>query len=501
MATTAYAQMEVTYHQHIAPILQKNCVPCHQKGEVGAMPLANYEEVYSYGKMIGFVTKTGLMPPFLADEPRHQFKGEKQLSDTEIQLIQEWIAQGVLEGEPPKKYMPLSVNPIGLNDPDTIISMSEAFEQYGIYYDQYRVFNLPTNFEEDRLVSAIEFVPGNKKIVRQVMIAVDTSSRVDYWDDWDPQYGYFSFGELGFVPMENRWYSWNPTQEFTPFPKGTAKLLPAKSKLLVHIHYGPTGVVAKDSSFIKIKFTEKADEKIIQTAPLINLHNITNDTFLIPANETIRVHSKFVVPFDIELLSLMPHAHFLGRKWEIFAVEGSSRKAETLLKINDWDFHWKQNFEYQQTKILKKGTAIHALAEYDNTPHNLANPSEPPRDMTWGKGMYEELFLVYFSFIPHFEESARKPFFQILPTSTNISRAEFELPFATQKTANFSLTIYNFNGDKVQSVFENKFFEKGEYQLKVNLLPLEYGNYYFTLESEHLEIQRLFVYLNASIFD
>lgn len=495
------AQTTVTYHQDIAPILQKNCVPCHQKEEIGAMPLTNYQEVASYGKMIAYVTQTGLMPPFLVDEPQHQFEGTGQLSEAEIQLIQQWVEQGVLEGEQPEKPLPLPPKPNSLSNPDATIAMSEAFEQYGIYYDQYRVFALPTDFGEDKYISAIEFVPGNKKIVRQAMISVDTSSRVEHWDNWDPQYGYFSFGELGFVPLENRWYVWNPTQSFTQFPVGTAKFLPKNAKLLLHIHYGPTGVPAKDSSFIKLKFAEKKPEKIIQTAPFINLHQLTNDTFFIPANEDIRFHAKFTVPFDIELFSLMPHAHYLGRKWEVFAVEPQTRKAETLLKISDWDFHWKQNFSYQQPKILKKGTVIHALAEYDNTIKNLANPSEPPRDMTWGKRMYEEMFLVYFGFVPYVEKGKATPFFEIAPTPINLSRPVFSLAFSTKKAAEFSCNIVDFEGEKVQTVFKNKPFTTGKHSIQIDLSTLEKGNYYVELESNGLALQRIFIYLDETIFD
>ncbi|MFT5168851.1 MAG: hypothetical protein ACI8P3_004096 [Saprospiraceae bacterium] len=32
-----------------------------------------------------------------------------------------------------------------MKSPDAIYSMEESFEQYGVYYDQYRVFVIPTN--------------------------------------------------------------------------------------------------------------------------------------------------------------------------------------------------------------------------------------------------------------------------------------------------------------------------------------------------------------------
>ncbi|MEZ4888420.1 MAG: hypothetical protein R3E32_27075 [Chitinophagales bacterium] len=501
--TYAQTQNSINYHQHIAPILQLKCVPCHQTNQIGPMSLSNYKEVAAYGKMIAHVTQIGLMPPFLADEPTkpHTFKGDKRLSQEEINKIQSWMQQGFLEGEANQKKQPFP-KPLSLSEPDAVISISEAFEQYGVYYDQYRVFALPTNFEEDKWVSAIEFVAGNPKIVRHATISVDTSNQVKVWDDWDPQYGYFSFGTPGFVPTESLWYSWNPSQSYSQFPANQAKFLPKNATLLLHIHYGPTGVPQKDSSAIRLKFSPKPTPQTIQTAPLIHPFNMTNDTFLIAANERTRYHAKFTVPFDIELFGLYPQAHYLGRKWEIFAVAPNNREAEVLLKIKDWDFHWKQFFEYQAPKILKKGTVIHALAEYDNTLENLANPNDPPRTMLWGKRMYEELFLVYFSFNPHTNPTMNTSKFYLLPTATNIIHSDFEVQIEAKKSIeNLTFEIIDFEGNTVLQFFENKSFKKGKHKLQIDLKKLKYGNYYFHLQNEKVEENRIFAYFPKGFFE
>ncbi len=499
-----HAQNPVTYHQDIAPILQLKCVPCHQNQNIGAMPLTHYKEVAAYGKMIAHVTKIGLMPPFLADEPTdtHTFKNDKRLSQQEIQLIQSWMQQGFLEGEATNKTKKNPHSSTSMTNPDAVLSMSQAFEQYGVYYDQYRVFVLPTNFGEDKWVSGIEFVAGNKQIVRHATISIDTSNQVKALDDWDPQYGYFSFGALGFVPSESLWHSWNPTQTYSQFPTSKAKFLPKNATLLLHIHYGPTGVPQKDSSVIRLKFAPKPTPQTIQTAPLIHSFNMTNDTFIIAANEKTRYHAKFAVPFDIELFGFYPQAHYLGRKWEIFTVEPDSREAEVLLKIKDWDFHWKQFFEYQTPKILKKGTVIHALAEYDNTLENLGNPNEPPRNMEWGKRMYEELFLVYFSFNPHINPTMNTSNFRLSPTATNIIHSNFEVEIEAGKNIKtLTFEIRNFEGNTVLQLFEKKSFKKGKHKLQIDLKELKYGNYYFHLQNEKGEENRIFAYFPKGFFE
>lgn len=498
----------ITYHQHIAPILQTNCTPCHQTNKIAPMSLTNYKEVVAYGKMIAHVTQIGLMPPFIADEPteHNTFKNEKRLLEKEIQLIQTWMQQGFLEGKPPQeKTTVTSISTLKDKDFDVTISMSEAFEQYGVYYDQYKVFVLPTHFKEDKWISAIEFVAGNPQIVRHATISLDTSKQAQKWDDWDPQYGYFSFGTLGFVPSESHWYSWNPSQSYTQFPANQAKFLPKNATLLLHLHYGPTGYPQKDSSSIRLKFATKPKPtsklKIPQTAALIHSFNMTNDTFFIATNEKTRYHAKFTVPFDMQLFGLYPQAHYLGRKWEVFAVEPNQRQAEVLLKIKDWNFHWKQFFEYQTPKILKKGTVVHALAEYDNTSTNLSNPNDPPRNMAWGKRMYEELFLVYFNFAAHSLSNAPKPAFQISFTSTNIIHPQFEVPISVEQPTQLTFEVKDFEGNTLLQLFKNQAFKKGEHAIVVDLKELRYGNYYFCLKSENEEVNRTFIYLPKSFMD
>ena len=389
----AFAQ-NINYNQHIAPIIQKNCISCHAPGEIGPMPLNNFKEVSSYGQMINFVTKTRYMPPWKPVHPIGEIKDERRLTDEEISLIKKWAENGFAEGEgaaPVLKKEKIST----LEKWDATVAMSEAFEQYGVYYEQFRVFILPTDFGEGKEISGIEFVPGDRTIVRNAMISIDTTDAVKSHDEWDPQYGYFSFGELGFEPSEGRWYNWQPGKGATVFPEGYGKFLPKGAKILLHIHYGPTGSPKKDSSFLKLKFAKTPLKKRLTTTAFLNQKNISNPTFEVLANDSVRVHARFTVPFDMEIHGVFPHCHLLGRRWEIFSVSPEG-KSDVLLKIEDWDFKWKQMYDFKTPKNLKQGTVVHALAFYDNTENNLSNPSEPARKMILGKRMFEEMFLVYF---------------------------------------------------------------------------------------------------------
>ena len=74
-----YSQ-EITFSDHIAPIVLKKCTPCHHKGNIGPMPLTNYDEVAAYASMIAYVTKEKYMPPWPADPNYRHFLDEKNFT-------------------------------------------------------------------------------------------------------------------------------------------------------------------------------------------------------------------------------------------------------------------------------------------------------------------------------------------------------------------------------------------------------------------------------------
>jgi len=52
-----------TWAADIAPIIYKNCTPCHRPGEAGSFDLLSYAQAKQRSKLIRFVTKTRYMPP------------------------------------------------------------------------------------------------------------------------------------------------------------------------------------------------------------------------------------------------------------------------------------------------------------------------------------------------------------------------------------------------------------------------------------------------------
>ena len=39
-----FAQEQITYNEHVAQIINENCVVCHQEGGIGPMQLTNFDQ-------------------------------------------------------------------------------------------------------------------------------------------------------------------------------------------------------------------------------------------------------------------------------------------------------------------------------------------------------------------------------------------------------------------------------------------------------------------------
>jgi hypothetical protein len=65
--------------EDIAPIIYKNCTPCHRAGESGPIEFMTYDDVKKNVNKIKFVTQSGYMPPWPADDSYTHFIGERKL--------------------------------------------------------------------------------------------------------------------------------------------------------------------------------------------------------------------------------------------------------------------------------------------------------------------------------------------------------------------------------------------------------------------------------------
>ena len=391
-----YAQ-KITYYEHIKPILTSYCMPCHAKGNIGSMPLNTYEAVTDYAKMIQFVTSSKLMPPWKADERYSAIKGAGKLKSEEIKLVEQWIKGGMVKGAR-KTDTPFVQK--HLIKYDYSFGMKQHFVHTGGYTEENRVFVIPVNNAEDIYIDALEFVPGNKKIVSSCAVSIDTSTMSQTIDGYDNDYGYSSFGGVGFLPNQFVWYQWTPEQGVKYFDSGYVKKIPAGSRLLFHVNYMPIDIAQTDSSYLKIRLANDGSrKKIIKSLALITKEYLKALPLIINRDQKRKFYASVILDRNIELYSIMPQGQFACQSWEIFAIDKESGRQINLLHIPEWDFHWRKKYDLQKPIYLPAGTEIQAIATYNNTEENPSLSILPPVKIKYGESKSDEMFLVLFDLV------------------------------------------------------------------------------------------------------
>src|SRR5262249_1040682 len=102
------------------------------------------------------------------------------------------------------------------------------------------------------------------------------------------------------------------------------------------------------------------------------------------------VSDRFVLPVDVDVLAVYPHAHFLARTMDARATLPDGR-VQALIRIDTWDFKWQDVYRYVEPLPLPKGTTVAFRFTYDNSGENPRNPSRPPKRVVAGMRSTDEM--------------------------------------------------------------------------------------------------------------
>ncbi|MGH7869585.1 MAG: alkyl hydroperoxide reductase, partial [Candidatus Dormibacteraceae bacterium] len=115
----------VTFNRDVAPILFKDCAPCHRPGESGPFSLLNYEDARRHAHQIVVVTNSRFMPPWLPAPGYGAFVGDRRLTQSQIDAFKDWVVDGELQGDakdlPPAPHF---VPGWQLGKPDLVLKMT-----------------------------------------------------------------------------------------------------------------------------------------------------------------------------------------------------------------------------------------------------------------------------------------------------------------------------------------------------------------------------------------
>jgi mono/diheme cytochrome c family protein len=380
---------KITYSGHVAAILQKNCVPCHRPSEVAPFSLTGYEDAKKRARLIAAVAKSRLMPPWKADS-HGEFRNERRLTDEEIAALETWANTGAPPGR--KKEIPLPpqfTSGWHFGKPDAIIQMPESYRLEPEGRDVYRCFVIPTGYDEDRYITALDFRPGNRAVVHHIIAYADTTGAARGLDAQDPDPGYHTTGGgPGFLPAG--WLGgWAPGNAPSMTPEGTGILLPKGADIVLEVHYNKNGKWETDRSRVGLYFAKKPVDKRIRVLAVIN------GIFRIPPGDADHVvKASAPVRENITLLAVTPHMHLLGRQMTVTA-EWPDKTTKQLVHIPGWDFNWQITYEFKEPIRLPGGSQLRLVARYDNSESNPRNPNRPPKEVRWGEQTTDEMCIAF----------------------------------------------------------------------------------------------------------
>jgi len=393
---------EPTYSGDVARILQKNCQGCHRPGEIGPFALDTYEQARKRAGDIAEIVGDRRMPPWKPTPGVGlKLKHDRSLAQADIALLVAWAEAGAPEGE--RAHLPPPVQFTEgwkLGEPDLVVAPAEAFSIPAGGSDLYRCFVIPTDLPNDVYVSAVEFRPGNRRVVHHMMAFLDTHGNGRKKDADDPGPGYASYSGGG-VELSGDLGGWAAGNEPIHLPEGVGRLLPCKADILLQVHYHPSGKPETDLTKLGLYFARKPVRQSLQW------NNASNMKLkLTPGNSNIEVKAKWYVPVDVEALALTPHMHQLGRDITISVTFPGGHSAD-LMRISDWDASWQSTYYFEKPITLPRGSVVNVLAHYDNSDANPRNPNRPPKPVTWGFGVNDEMCVVYIGMVKKGQDLTR----------------------------------------------------------------------------------------------
>ncbi|MEZ5302779.1 MAG: redoxin domain-containing protein [Verrucomicrobiales bacterium] len=163
-----------TFARDVAPVVFARCMNCHRDGQAAPFPLTNFAQTAKRAQQIARVTANREMPPWIPAGGHERFVGERWLTEQEVALFRDWAAAGAPEGDPADlPPVPEFAEGWLLGTPDLVVQMQEPFDVPADGPDILQNFVIPIPTTEDRLVAAVEFHAGNKRVVHHAVLFLD----------------------------------------------------------------------------------------------------------------------------------------------------------------------------------------------------------------------------------------------------------------------------------------------------------------------------------------
>ena len=396
----AQTASNLTWSKDVAPILYHNCTTCHHQGGAGPFSLLTYADAKRWGAQVVKVTQSRYMPPWLPEPGHGDFADNRRLSDADIVKLRRWFDGGMVEGElraAPKA--PTYDSTWQMGKPDLVLKQAQPFTLAAGGTDVFRNFVFPYPLKESHYVRAMEIRPGAPQVVHHANVLIDRtgSFRQQHPTDWKagiPGMEILLDAGNTFDP-DSHFLFWKPDTPALVEPEGMPWRLDSGNDLILNIHLKPSGKAEVIDTEIGLYFTDKPPTK----QPML-LQLDRDDALDIPAGDkSFVLEDSLTLPVDVEALGVYPHAHYLGKDMQAWAILPNGQK-KWLVWIRDWDIDRQSVYRYREPVQLPKGTVLHMRYLYDNSAANPRNPHDPPIRVRAGNRSEDEMAHLWLQVLP-----------------------------------------------------------------------------------------------------
>ncbi len=277
------------------------------------------------------------------------------------------------------------------------------------------------------LIDGAQVHPGNSAIVHHVLVFTDASGQSAALAGDKGYYDCFGGPKLEAPGLV---LAWAPGATPVTSPEGVAMALPSKGRLVMQVHYHPTGTPETDSATsLQLRGYRAGIPTYISTLALVGnaaaqkasgmgLQPGPDDRgqpeFRIPAGAQSHTESMlFDIPSgtpEFRIWLVGTHMHYVGTDMRIGitrAAPGNEPADECLLETPKWDFNWQRGYRYDvpidQAPTATAGDVLNLRCTYDNSMQNPAVQGAlvqqgltAPRDVVLGEETLDEMCLGIF---------------------------------------------------------------------------------------------------------
>ncbi|MGB0914998.1 MAG: T9SS type A sorting domain-containing protein [Crocinitomicaceae bacterium] len=500
--TFSYALTAQTWSDDVAEIFYEKCTKCHHTGGVAPFPLMTHAETTPFAIAIYDAINQDEMPPWPPNNDYQSYSHDRSLEPAEKTTVLDWLTSGTPEGTPantppPPVYTSGSL----LGNGDLEVQMPTYMSKATASGDDYVCFALPSNLPLERVIKAIEIVPGNNEIVHHALIYIDpTNSCVTDTVGGDcggPSSNNASL-VMGYTPGSS------PLMLPTASPLKLGMTMPANSQVVMAMHYPEGSYGEFDSTKVIFHFYPPGETGVrqVSTAPILQ-----NWNFALPPDQLTDVTAQYPasggLPFNYSLLSVFPHMHLLGESMTVYGIKPNNDTLK-LIDVPHYDFEWQDFYFYKNIQKADAGTVLHAKSTYNNTSGNLHNPNNPPITVYPGLNTSDEMMLTYMHFMQYLPGDETHNLDSLInltantlileengPTTFSVYPNPFgnEMNIYTNQVSNgdqVSISVFDSRGAMVNKIASNFIVQGDELHLKWNGnnstgQPVDPGMYFLSI--------------------